>query len=75
MSKLTWTRRRKMRVLVKVRRHRWCSHQAVHDGQTRNSWMADTRKSEADYIEAPKAKKRNMQGKWTRKKKGRKKGA
>lgn len=40
-----------MRVLVKVRRHRWCSHQAVHDGRTRNSWTADTRRSEADYIE------------------------
>ena len=40
-----------MRVLVKVRRHRWCSHQAVHDGRTRNNWMADTRRSEADYIE------------------------
>ena len=30
---LTWTRRRGTGVLVEVmRRHRWCSHQAVHDG-------------------------------------------
>ena len=51
-----------MRVLVKVRRHRWCSHQTVHDGQTRNSWMADTRRSEADDYKNTTGK-MNMQGK------------
>lgn len=51
-----------MRVLVKVRRHRWCSHQAVHDGRTRNSWMADTRRSKADYIKTAKEKKRICKG-------------